>query len=140
MDVTGTIVRNNTVYFAANAINSRAYYVGERGSNYVVTNNIGYYATGLTGGNCYHFDLANSAYDLVSNNLCFGANFDVGTINMDGMASTSDPLFIAAPNDLRLGTGSPAIDSGTSVSAAFSDILGTSIRGSTPDRGAYEAP
>lgn len=137
-DVTGTVLRNNTVYFGAGA-SGQAYTVGERGSGYEVTNNIGYFANPQPGDSCYHFDLPAAAYDLVSSNLCYGAPFDSGTTGLDGMASISDPLFVNAPDDLRLTAGSPGQDSGTSVSASAIDILGRS-RGIPPDRGAYELP
>ncbi len=136
-DVTGTIVRNNTVYFAGNG-NGRSYYVGERGANYVVTNNIGYHANPLPGDHCFDFDLAVNAYDTVAANLCYGANFDSGTTGMDGLASTSDPLFLNAPDDLRIDNTSPAFDSGSSVSASAIDIV-ANTRDANPDRGAYEA-
>lgn len=135
-DVTGTVVRNNTVYFAESG-NGRAYYVGERGSHYVVTNNIGYSANPLAGDSCYDFDLPASAYDTVSHNLCFGPDFDSGTTGMDSMASVADPIFADAPDDLRLVPASPAIDSGFGISAASHDILGNT-RDADPDRGAYE--
>ena len=135
-DVTGTVIRNNTVYFAGGG-NGRSYYVGERGANYVVTNNIGYSANPLAGDSCFNFDLTAPAYDLVSNNLCFGTTFDNGTTGMDGMASTSDPLFLNAPDDLRPDTTSPARDSGTVVSASVIDIV-SNARDANPDRGAYE--
>ena len=136
-DVTGTIVRNNTVYFAGSG-NGRSYYIGERGANYVVTNNIGYHANALAGDSCFDFDLVAGAYDTVNSNLCFGASFDSGTTGMDGMASTADPLFLNAPDDLRIDDTSPAYNSGSTVSAASSDMLGN-VRDANPDRGAYEA-
>lgn len=137
-DNTGTILRNNTVYFA-DAGSGIAYYVGERGSNYVVTNNIGYHANPIlmNSDSCFNFDLSASAYDTVNSNLCFGAPFDIGTTGLDGMALTSDPLFVDAPNDFHLQASSPARDSGTSVSASQNDIL-DNLRDASPDRGAFE--
>lgn len=135
-DVSGTVVRNNTVYFGSGG-SGQAFYVGERGSNYIITNNIAYYANSQAGDVCYSFDLPAGSYDTVANNLCFGTNFDTGTTGMDGMASISDPLFRAAPDDLRVSAGSPTINSGTAVSVSGTDIVGNS-RDSNPDRGAYE--
>jgi lipopolysaccharide export system protein LptC len=137
-DVSGTIVRNNTVYFGGNA-SGQAYSVGERGSNYVVTNNIGYFDNPQPGDSCFNFDLAASAYNLVSNNLCFGAAFDSGTTGMDGLASSLDPQLLNPPDDLRPDTNSAAHNSGTRVSASAIDILGNA-RDASPDKGAYEIP
>ncbi|MES9941157.1 MAG: choice-of-anchor Q domain-containing protein [Candidatus Thiodiazotropha sp. 6PLUC2] len=138
VDVSGTVVRNNSVYFGGSA-SGRAYYVGERGSNYVVTNNIGYFANTQAGDSCYDFDLSASAYNMVNSNLCYGASFDSGTTGLDGMASTGNPLFINAPDDLRLNSVSPARDAGSSISYPAIDILGNA-RDGTPDLGAYETP
>ncbi|MES9850442.1 MAG: choice-of-anchor Q domain-containing protein [Candidatus Thiodiazotropha sp. L084R] len=136
VDVSGTIVRNNSVYFGGTA-SGRAYYVGERGSSYVITNNIGYFTNPQAGDSCYDFDLPASTYSMVNSNLCFGASFDSGTTGMDGMASNSDPLFLNAPDDLRIGVASPARNSGTNLSAPTIDILGNT-RDTAPDQGAYE--
>jgi len=51
----------------------------------------------------------------------------------------TDPLFINAPDDLRLQDTSPCIDSGTSEGAPATDILGvTRPQGGGVDMGAYE--
>ena len=138
LDVSGTVVRNNSVYFGGSA-SGRAYYVGERGGDYVVTNNIGYFANPQSGNSCYDFDLSADAYQLVNSNLCFGASFDSGTTGLDGMASAADPRFLDAPDDLRLAADSVARSRGTTLSVSSTDILGNP-RDATPDLGAYETP
>ncbi|MCG7913290.1 MAG: right-handed parallel beta-helix repeat-containing protein [Candidatus Thiodiazotropha weberae] len=138
LDVSGTVVRNNSVYFGG-AASGRAYYVGERGGDYVVTNNIGYFANPQSGDSCYDFDLSADAYQLVNSNLCFGASFDSGTSGLDGMASSADPGFLDAPDDLRLESDSAARDRGTTLSVPTTDMLGNP-RDATPDLGAYETP
>ncbi|MEW8273823.1 MAG: right-handed parallel beta-helix repeat-containing protein [Candidatus Thiodiazotropha taylori] len=138
LDISGTVVRNNSVYFGGTA-SGRAYYVGERGGDYVVTNNIGYFANPQSGDSCYDFDLSADAYQLVNSNLCFGASFDSGTRGLDGMASIADPGFLDAPDDLRLETDSVARGRGTTLSVPTTDILGNP-RDATPDLGAYETP
>ncbi|MCG7957819.1 MAG: hypothetical protein JAY69_02000, partial [Candidatus Thiodiazotropha taylori] len=138
LDISGTVVRNNSVYFGGTA-SGRAYYVGERGGDYVVTNNIGYFANPQSGDSCYDFDLSADAYQLVNSNLCFGASFDSGTRGLDGMASSADPGFLDAPDDLRLETDSVARGRGTTLSVPTTDILGNP-RDATPDLGAYETP
>ena len=51
----------------------------------------------------------------------------------------SDPLFVAAPDNLQLSEGSPCIDEGTADGAPEMDILGRSRpQGSGYDMGAYE--
>jgi hypothetical protein len=135
-DVTGTIVRNNTVYFGDKA-DGIAYYVGERGENYIINNNIAYYTNTLNSNACFNFDLPSSAYSLVSNNLCYGANFDIGTTGMDINAITSDPLFVNTPYDFHLQSSSPAINSGYTTFGSGYDIEGKQ-RDSSPDIGAYE--
>lgn len=135
-DVTGTIVRNNTVYFGEQG-NGVAYYVGEKGTNYIVTNNIAYNANPANGDSCFSFDLPSSAYDLVSNNLCYGTSFDSGTTGMDTNAITQNPLFVNAPFNLNLQNNSPAIDAGYNTFASTYDINNTQ-RDLIPDIGAYE--
>jgi hypothetical protein len=138
-DVTGTVVRNNTIYFSA-GVTGEGIYVGEKGTNYKVTNNIVYMedSSSYPASACFRFDLPESDYDLVSSNSCYGANFDTGTTGMDSNASTTDPLFVNAPENLNLSDSSPALNSGTNFSFASEDILGQT-RDVTPDRGAYES-
>jgi hypothetical protein len=51
----------------------------------------------------------------------------------------ADPLFVDAPSDLRIGAGSPCIDSGTEANAPTLDVLGRSRPVSRGfDMGAYE--
>lgn len=137
-DNTGTIVRNNTVYFA-DAGSGIAYYVGERGSDYVVTNNIGYHGNAVLANSdsCFNFDLPAGDYRYVSNNLCYGAPFAIGTTGLDPEGLEADPQFQNAPLDLRPQPTSPAMDSGSAVLASPTDILGNA-RNLKPDRGAYE--
>ena len=131
-------MRNNTVvYSGAAAAGGRAYYVGERGDGYVVTNNVAYFAPPLTGDVCFELDLAPSAYARIDSNACFGATFDRGATGLDPSPLTADPAFAAYPDDLRPGAGSPLRDSGTTASASATDLLGID-RGGSPDRGAYE--
>lgn len=137
-DNTGTIVRNNTVYFGGNG-SGIAYYVGERGANYVVTNNIGYHENAILANSdsCFNFDLPTDSYDLVSSNLCFGAPFDIGTTGMDSNAMVLDPKFNNAPNDLHLVSDSPAINNASMASSAATDA-DNNLRDNKPDIGAYE--
>jgi hypothetical protein len=51
----------------------------------------------------------------------------------------TDPLFVAAPADLHLSSGSPCVDRGSAVGAPATDIAGTSRpQGAGFDIGAYE--
>jgi hypothetical protein len=74
---------------------------------------------------------------IVENNNLVGASTTTPPNTQSSGNFTGDPLFMSYPTDLRLGTGSPCINSGTPVGAPAFDIVGTP-RDAMPDVGAYE--
>ncbi len=91
------------------------------------------------------FNNRSSNYDIrgagnvLSNNLSGGS----GDVEMEGVISGVDPLFVNAATDgtgdFRLQPGSPAIDMGTDTDAPAFDLLGAARpQGAAIDLGAYE--
>ncbi|MEH1843050.1 MAG: right-handed parallel beta-helix repeat-containing protein [Nostoc sp.] len=77
------------------------------------------------------------------NNVRFDYNLDANSslINVSGPSDMiADPLFMNAPGgDFRLKYTSPAINSGMNFKSVKTDFMGGSrMKGSRPDRGAYE--
>jgi hypothetical protein len=83
------------------------------------------------------------SYSLIEGCGGSGGGWDSGLGNDGGNNLDSDPLFTdAVAGNLRLGSGSPAIDAGDSTAANLpaTDLDGyPRIRGETVDLGAYEA-
>ena len=75
----------------------------------------------------------------ITNNLWFGGN---GSHSFDTLSVTTDPTFVAAPNDMHLQSTSAAIDAGsnTAVALVTDDYDGAVARpvGATIDIGAHE--
>jgi len=124
------------------------------GSGHVSVNNA-VYNSGLGNGGvgCFRYDLPNSAYLTVNNNLCFTGgkgDFVVGkgqlamwsaSSGFDVSSLQADPQFVsvvAAPYDLSAaGATSPLVNQGDVKNASATDITGKP-RDSQPDIGAYE--
>jgi Right handed beta helix region len=90
--------------------------------NTQVRNTIAY---GNTGGN-----ILNNCGATVARNLCAATSADC--------ALGADPLFVAAPTDLHLGEGSPAINAGELISSITVDYDGNPRQQDAQDIGAYE--
>lgn len=136
-DQTGTVVRNNTVWFARPG-GGTGLYVGQRGQGYTIASNIVAFREAAPDGACFHYDLAPEAYDAVEANLGYNC-FEVerGTVGLDPALLITDPQFLEPPLDFRLVGASEARDSGSPVRSAPVDLLGRP-RDGAPDRGAYE--
>lgn len=85
-------------------------------------NNIVY---GNTGGN-----MLNNCGATVAKNLCAAASADCPVFG--------DPLFVAAPTNLRLGDGSPGINQGETIASILTDYGGQPRRQGQQDIGAWE--
>jgi hypothetical protein len=73
-----------------------------------------------------------------SNNVTTWNNINTDNITESNTVKT-DPLFVDAPTDLRVYTGSDAIDGGVAISGYTTDYNGDTV-GSPPNIGAYETP
>jgi hypothetical protein len=118
LGASGTRAYNNTVYSNTG--------VGVQCDSGATTtelrNNIIY---GNTGGN-----LLNNCGATVAKNLCAVTSADC--------ALGGNPLFVAAPNDLHLAPGSPAIDAGELIPSILTDYDGQPRQQGAQDIGAYE--
>lgn len=126
--------RNNTVYFSG-AGTGVGVAVGGEGAGHVVSNNVVAFSGPV--GDCVALDLPASAYAGVAANLCHGGRPVAGTPGVAQGTLQADPLFRAAPDDLRLGLSSPARSSGAALDTPETDLCGCP-RGAHPHRGAYE--
>lgn len=68
----------------------------------------------------------------------FQGTFSITGQSIDASSTTADPNFFAPYGDLRIPTGSPAVDRGADLGYT-ADILGTPPSGTVLDSGAYEA-
>ncbi len=135
VDQTGTVVRNNTVWFASPG-GGTGIYVGQRGTGHRITSNIVAFREAAPDGVCFRYDLGAEAYSQVQANLGFNCfEIERGTSGMDASLLITDPQFVDPPLDFRLLSGSEARDS--AGASADLDLLGQA-RGGSPDRGAYE--
>jgi hypothetical protein len=118
---TGYIIRNNTIYFTANAGNGMTgISVTSEGTSYQIYNNtIRYAATGhkLNPVSCFNFPLAISAHSVVNNNNCSSAD---SALRWEQNRSLSLSAWIAL-----------ASSSGLSFDSANSSALTTTAPGFT---------
>jgi Right handed beta helix region len=114
----GTKVYNSTVYG-----NTGVGLQCDAGAMSVeLRNNIVY---GNTAGN-----IVNNCGATVAKNFC--------AVLSANCAVAGDPLFVAAPGDLHLGNGSPAIDAGETIPSILTDYTGQPRQQDAQDVGAYE--
>ncbi|MBK9459251.1 MAG: right-handed parallel beta-helix repeat-containing protein, partial [Sphingobacteriales bacterium] len=139
----GGILTNNGV----NTLTNNIFWDNKRGTNTTILG-ADYYAIG-TNGNTFTNNLLQLA---ASNYTTVGTgNYDLGA-SASGNIFAQDPLFVDADNidgadnihrtaddGLRLVYGSPALNTGTTIGAPTTDILGTARpQGTGIDMGAYE--
>ncbi|UCF05338.1 MAG: T9SS type A sorting domain-containing protein, partial [bacterium] len=126
--------------YAFNA--GRGIYNGDN-SNPKITNTILWGDTGSVGAKEINGDGSNAiiSYSLIEGSFIGGINWDLSLGTDGGNNIDTDPLFIGAPANLRLGMGSPAIDAGTDTAFALpaTDLDGNPrIALGKVDMGAYE--
>jgi hypothetical protein len=118
LGASGTRAYNNTIYGNTGV----GLQCDSGATSTELRNNIIY---GNTGGN-----LLNNCGATVAKNLCAATSADC--------ALGGDPLFVAAPSDLHLANGSPAIDAGESIPSIVTDYDGQPRQQGAQDLGAYE--
>jgi hypothetical protein len=154
LPMTGVTIRNNSIYFGANAT-GRGIVLGDEGTDHVLVSNAVHYAGSNSGFNCFALDLPSSSYTAVDHNLCFfpnasGAEWVDGagdlaawqsSSSLDGSSLVADPAFtsLTGPGyDLAPSAAtSPLVDAGHPSLSAPDDHAGQS-RDAQPDIGAHE--
>ncbi|MEY4563510.1 MAG: hypothetical protein RLZZ618_2787 [Pseudomonadota bacterium] len=148
----GSIVRNNTIYFAGNAGSLAIGFVNGSGANNQVVSNLIAFGPGTSNGSCFlNTGLANfTAFD---NNLCHNVGSNptwsgsfatlaaarIGGFDAAGMAA--DPQFVSAPSAANswndaIQTGSPARGAGHATRSSATDRLG--VARTTPSIGSRQ--
>jgi hypothetical protein len=108
---TRVTIRNNTVHFpyAETGWEQYGIMVGTEGVGHIVTNNVVYYAGGLT--QCFYFPLSAGSYSMLSNNACNGTWGT--TLDANRFAFTGSPF--VGSGDYRLAAGSALVNAGTTA-------------------------
>jgi parallel beta-helix repeat protein len=136
-DLSDAIVMNNAIYN-----NSSVGISVNRGPNTRVVNNT------IVGNGSYAVDISSSSSVTVRNNILYNNGYTIqnGGSNTivdhnlcnSGCSINANPLFVSSTN-FALQSGSPAIDTGASISLVTTDINGASRpQGTAYDIGAYE--
>lgn len=132
--MTDVTVRNNTL-FANTTANITGISLGTEGTGHVSVNNA-LLSQGSGKFTCFRYGLADSAYKMRDNNLCYATNGAQG--NSVSVSLSVDPQFVStkAPYDFTPKANSPLLDVGHTAGAKV-DLLGKT-RDATPDIGAFE--
>lgn len=153
---TGTVIRNNTLYFTppANEYSTPVVGIqaGVEGSGYVVASNAIYYTGSQSGIWCLRLD-GGASFAVVDANLCAAGSgaFSWGSWNgtvypslaewqaatgFDAQSVNADPAFTSGA-DFTPAAGSPLVGAASAIQHASTDFTGKP-RDASPDIGAYE--